>query len=145
MPIDEWFVSTLHDARSMMGSLATDNEIFWAGGVRQGGASWSGTPYLEIRDINTGSSTYNCVLPKWGFSVAKKNEYLVFFTGVPSNEPFSATQFDIFNTLTNEWSTGVLSIPVNYSSIISVNNTIYVAGGMNASGGLYDKLWKLEF
>ena len=140
-----WTTSTLAEARSMISSIATVNKIFWAGGLKQNGVGWTGSNHVEIRDLNTGSSSYSCVFPKWSFSIAKKNEYIVFFTGVSSTEPNSATQFDIFNTLTNEWSVGLLSIPVNYSSIISVNNTIYVAGGMNATGALYDKLWKLEF
>ncbi len=44
---------------------------------------------------------------------------------------------DIYDVTTNTWS-------VAHLSIISVNNTVYLAGG-KINGVLSDKVWKLEF
>ncbi len=41
-----------------------------------------------------------------------------------------SNQFDIYDAKTNTWSIGVLPFSIEGASIISVNNTIYVAGGM---------------
>ena len=96
---------------------------------------------MEIRDITTGLSTFDCITPKARFNVVSKNDDRVFFT---SNFYTSETQIDIFNTTNNSWSIGMLPFSINAAAIISVNNTIYVAGGM--VGGIYsDKVWKLEF
>ena len=55
-----------------------------------------------------------------------------------------SNQFDIYDAKTNTWSIGVLPFSIEGASIISVNNTIYVAGGM-VDNVFSDKVWKLEF
>ena len=75
---------------------------------------------------------------------------LFFFTSgknVPfywSSAPPVMNKFDIYDITTNQWSIGVLSVDIYASSIISVNNTIYVAGG-NVNGSLSGQVWKLDF
>ena len=53
-------------------------------------------------------------------------------------------KFDIYETTTNTWSIGVLNQNIEGASIISVNNTIYVAGGV-VNGVMSNQVWKLEF
>ncbi len=53
-------------------------------------------------------------------------------------------KFDIYYIATNSWSVGVLPVTIYGASIISVNNTICVAGG-KVNGVLSKQVWKLEF
>ena len=70
----------------------------------------------------------------------KKVIRMFFFTvgGVVKNK------FDIYDVTTNSWSIGLLPLKIYSSSIISVNNTIYVAGGY-VDGVLTNQVWKLGF
>ena len=51
---------------------------------------------------------------------------------------------DIYDPISNTLSVGVLPATIEAASIISVNNTIYVAGGM-VNGVGTNLVWKLEF
>jgi N-acetylneuraminic acid mutarotase len=53
-------------------------------------------------------------------------------------------KFDIYDITTNTWSIGVLPANIYGSSVISVNNTIYIAGGY-VNDVLSNQVWKLEF
>lgn len=56
-----------------------------------------------------------------------------------------ANKFDIYDVQTNALSIGVLPQPMpTGTSVISVNNMIYVAGG-SVNGVLSNQVWKLEF
>ncbi len=90
--------------------------------------------------------------PNAFLSAIQKNNKIVFFTSANNVTPlyFTSTpppvhnKFDIYDISTNTWSIGVLSQTIYGSSIISVNNTIYVAGGY-VNGILSNQVWKLEF
>ena len=69
-----------------------------------------------------------------------KNNKIVFFTG----RGVEKNKFDIYDITTDTWSIGVLPQNIVGASIISVNNTIYVAGGY-VNGVLSNQVWKLEF
>lgn len=67
-----------------------------------------------------------------------KNGSIVFYTG--------GTQFDIYDPASDVWSIGVMTQGFDFAGVISVNNTIYIAGG----GFPYvtpssNQVWKLEF
>ena len=64
----------------------------------------------------------------------------MFFTGVGGQK----SKFGIYDTTTNTWSIGVLPFALEGASILSVNNTLYVAGG-KVAGALTAGVWKLEF
>ena len=145
-----WSASALSEARGYLAGIAVGNKNYWAGGLYK-------QPYdpfterVEIRDMNTGASTFDCLFqPNAFFSAVLKNNQIVFFTsGVdaqiywPSNPPVM-NKFDIYDVTTKTWSIGLLPVSIYGSSIISVNNTIYVAGG-NVNGINSNKVWKLEF
>lgn len=138
-----WSTSLLHEVKASPGSIAVNNKIFWAAGANtpyQSGYHYSNQ--VEIRDLTTGVSTFDCITPKAQFQTVIKGDNIVFFTtwqADPNNN-----KFDIYNTTTNTWSVGMLPVNINGAAIISVNNTIYVAGG-RINGGYTNEVWKLEF
>jgi len=50
----------------------------------------------------------------------------------------------VYDIATNTLSIGVLPVTIEAASIISLNNTIYLAGGL-VNGALSNQVWKLEF
>ena len=139
-----WTISNLKAARVGMAGIAAGNKIFWAGGVN----SYSPPSLLdrvEIRDINTDVTSFACIIPRSSPRAVIKDDNIIFFTGYGA-DPRNGTHFEIYNITANTWSTGVLDQPIYGAAIISVNNTIYVAGGSsNNFPPFYDQVWKLEF
>lgn len=142
---NSWSSSNLLEARTNMASIAVDNKIFWGGGIN---AAWSsGQSYsnqVEIKNMLTGVSSFSCMIPRAYFQSVIKGDNIIFFTGFASNIDAGTNHFEIYNTTTDTWKTGILNLNLNSASIISVNNTIYVAGGnLNQNGT--NQVWKLEF
>lgn len=79
--------------------------------------------------------------PQSGLIAVTKNNKILFFDG-------DATQsgLNMYDIATNTWSIVMLPAPIDGASVISVSNTIYVAGGF--VNGIYnvfnDKVWTLE-
>jgi len=139
---NSWSVSSLQQPRTNMASISDNGKIFWAGGAYTfNGTGWTNNNNAEILDLNTGVTSSVCIFPRNGFSAAKKNEHIVFFTGYDGG---GGAEFEIYNTVTGIWSTGKLNQKIQGASIISVNNTIYVAGGI-VNGVYSNQVWKLEF
>ena len=76
--------------------------------------------------------------PRAGFYAVVQDNKILFLGGADSDK------FDIYDIISNTWSIGVLPYKIAGASIISVNNTTYVAGG-SINGVVSDKVWKLEF
>ena len=132
-PFDNWGPS----------GIAVGNKNFWAGGSYRMPNSniILSTNHVEIRDMAAQTSTYDCLFQSnSGFGVVLKNDKIVFFTGSGAEK----NKFDIYNITNNTWSIGVLPVNVTEASIISVNNTIYVAGGF-VNNIASTQVWKLEF
>ncbi len=133
-----WSTSDLSIARGYMASIAVGNKNYWAGGSNTTNET---NEVVEIRDMNSGSSTFDCLFqPNAFFSAVLKDNKIVFFTGDGAEK----NKFDIYDIATNTWSIGVLPQSITGAAIISVNNTIYVAGG-DINGVLSNQVWKLEF
>jgi len=142
-----WSTSALSETRGGMAAIAVGSKNYWAGGVNGRGGSW--TNLVEIRDMNSGISTFSCLFHSDAFfSAVQKNNKIVFFTsyyGSGNSVPLNGRdKFDVYDIPTNTWSIGVLPVNIYGSSIISVNNTVYVAGGL-VNGVLSNQVWKLEF
>ncbi len=140
-----WSASTLARARDNMACVSADNKMFWAGGwITRNSYNYSIVNDVEIRDVNTQTSTFACLSqPNAAFNAVIKDNKVVFFTsgdGIVNEK----NKFDIYDITTNTWSIGVLNKSIQGTSIISVNNTIYVAGGF-VNGVLSNQVWKLEF
>ncbi len=142
---NSWSVSTLSSPKAYMASFFKNGKIYWAGGSPS--VDWAnGSPptcEVEVRDINTQVSSFtNLFQPNWGFGAFEKDNKIVYLLGRPYGT-ITPMKFDIYDTTTNTWSIGVLAQSI-VGSIISLNNTIYVAeGGLN--GALSKQVWKLEF
>jgi hypothetical protein len=138
---NEWITSLLSESKGFAAGIAVGHTNYWAGGNTHYVTSAAPSCQVEIRDANTGISTYaNLFQPNAAFSAVQKNDTIVFFTGRGG----SINKFDIYDTKSRKWSIGVLPENVEDASIISVNNTIYVAGG-KVNGVLSNQLRKLEF
>lgn len=136
-----WSVSSLEQPRTSMASIEGGGKIFWAGGAKVLGPEWSYNDNVEILDLSTGVTSLECMIPRLGFNAVKRGDDIIFFTG--SDRDFG-DEFEIYNTVADTWSTGVLDKTIQSAAIISVNNTIYVAGGL-VNGKYSSQVWKLEF
>ena len=142
-----WSTSTLLEPKVHFAGISVADNIYWAGGGTTapfGGISCK----VEIKDVNTWNSSiaYLSQPERWvidaGQNAVLKDDKIIFYR--PRGASSAASSVDIYNTTSNTWSTGVLRFGVREASIISVNNTIYVAGGY-VNGVLSNQVWKLEF
>jgi len=136
-----WSYDTLTQARGNMASISIGNKIIFAGGSVQYNPN---SNRVEIIDANTQTVSIGCLFqPNAWFKAVLKKNWVIFFTS-PEWVPNQKDKFDIYDTSTNTWSIGVLNQNIAGAGIISVNNTIYVAGGY-VNGELSNQVWKLEF
>ncbi len=148
--INVWSISDLSIPRGFMAGIAVGTKNYWAGGLHK-------QPYdpftnlVEIRDETTGQSAFSCLFqPNAFFSAVLKDNKIVFFTsgvnipGYWSSQSPVMNKFDIYDISSNSWSIGVLSVDIYGSSVISMDNTIYIAGGY-VNDELSGQVWKLEF
>ena len=139
-----WSASTLQESKASYAAINVSNKIYWAGGIDtyERGQSCS----VEIRDVITGitSIQYLSKPGEWSANtgrnaVVKDNKIIFLRTGDMNNN-----EFDIYDIASNSWSIGVLPFNIQRASIISVNNVIYIAGGL-INGVESNKVWTLEF
>jgi hypothetical protein len=97
-------------------------------------------------DVTTGNTSmqYLYTPGEWyidgGLNSVIKDNKIIYYR----HESNSSNEFDIYDIAANSWSIGVLPFIIKEASIISVNNTIYIAGGI-VNGVYSDKVWKLTF
>jgi hypothetical protein len=144
---NSWSTTTLSEPKSFFAGINVRNKIYWAGGDNSSGAP---TCTVEIKDIGTQTSltaflfqpvTY--VIDEGQNAVLKDDKIIWFATLDPLNGN-PTDRFNIYDIATNRWSIGLLPVRINGASVISVNNTVYVAGGY-VNGRMTDQVWKLEF
>ena len=144
---NSWSTSTLQEGKWACAGISANGKLYWAGG-QTGSYNTSFNPscLVEIQDLNTGSNSIQQLSgpTDWfingGQNAVVKNGKLIFL----GSQQQATNKFDIYDPSTNTWSIGVLPVNISNASIISVNNTIYVAGGY-VSGILSNQVWKLEF
>ena len=101
---------------------------------------------VEIRNLQNNTDTFTCITPKVYSTPVMKDDNIIFFPGGMYNGQLSGNVFDIYNITTNQWSLVHLNREIYDATIISVNNTIYIAGGRDQPWGPYFRqVWKLEF
>ena len=107
---------------------------------------------MEINDLNTQNTSLaylnqpRSYFVNGGQNAVLRNDQIVFFNGsryLYSLDP-NKNKFDIYNATNNTWHVGVLPVTIEGASIISVNNILYVAGGI-VNGVLTNQVWKLDF
>ncbi|MEO5583211.1 MAG: PKD domain-containing protein [Saprospiraceae bacterium] len=138
---NSWSTSELMEARTYHAGIAVAGKIYWGSGINfyPSYSYFTLSSQVEVRDINTGVSSLTCMSPRYFLNAVTKGDNIIFFTGIDIGD-----RFEIYNSITNTWSTVVLNQKIVYSAIISVNNTIYIAGG-DVNGIASNKVWKLEF
>jgi hypothetical protein len=135
---NSWSTSSLSELEGYLAGIAVGSKIYWAVGCK-----------MEIRDVNSGSSSVDYLFKQgaWfndlGQNAVLKDNQIIFFRHYTDD----ASRFDIYDIASHTWSIGVLPANIEAASIISVNNTIYLAGGWrNANyADLSSQVWKLEF
>jgi len=145
--INSWSVSYLQQAKASHASVSLGNKIFWGAGVFN---YFEPVLYpsnaVEIRDISTGVSTHVCILPKIKPNAVSSKDKVVFFPGNFENGTYFGNEFDIYDPTTNQWSIGAINKEIYDATVISVGNSIYIAGGRNTPNGPYfTEVWRLEF
>ncbi len=137
-----WSTSTLQVPRSLHAGIAVNDILYFAGGWTKS-PDYQQTCSVETLNTNTGARTLmNLSSPIAGLHAVVKDSKILFFGG--GADGTTESRLDMYDIATNTWSIVVLPIPLEEASIISVNNIIYVAGGI-VNGVYNDKVWKLEF
>ena len=143
-----WSAGTMQKAKAYFGAIAVNDKLYLAGGQKNSNDYTSAFCEVEIIDLNTGASVieYLSRPAKWridmGQNIVLKDNRIIFLR---FNGGTDADKFDIYDINTRTWSIGVLpqAIPQD-ASVISVNNTVYIAGGF-VNGVESNQVWKLEF
>lgn len=143
---NSWSTSSLDEGKLLHAGIAVNGKIYWAGGYTGSNPTIINSCSVEIKDINTGSVSIQQLSAPLTWSstegqaaVAKDGK--IIFMGY--HQPVT-NKFDIYDIATNSWSIGILPFTIDAASIISINNTVFVAGGF-VNGVLSNQLWKLEF
>jgi hypothetical protein len=127
-------------------TIEVAGKIYWAGGRTGGSCSFYESCVVEIRDVATGNSTIEHLFrpASWwidsGQNAVVKDNKIIFYRAYGND----TNKFDIYDIITKTWRIGVLPVSIEEASIISVNNTIYIAGG-KVNGVFSTQVWKLEF
>jgi N-acetylneuraminic acid mutarotase len=144
---NSWATSTLIEPKSFFAGISVGNRIYWAGGYDGNGTA---SCKVEIRDIGTQTSSTASLFHPFSYithegenAVVKDNKIIWFATLDPLTGN-ATDKFNIYDMVTNTWSIGLLPVKISGASVISVANTIYVAGGY-VNGTISDQVWKLEF
>ena len=133
---NSWSVASLLQPMGYLAGIAVGDSIYWASFC-----------FVEIKNALTGSSSAaHLSQPRYwnntfGQNAVVKDRKIIFCNHEVLSE---ASKFDIYDTSTSTWSVGFLPFSIYNASIISVNNTVYIAGAME-NGFLSNKVWKLEF
>ncbi|GAA4469199.1 hypothetical protein GCM10023189_55860 [Nibrella saemangeumensis] len=145
---NSWSTSRLLEPRGMSSGIAVGDNIYWAGGLRySGGVADESDCSVEIRNIHSQVSRLEGLFKpaSWvtveGQNAVVKDNKILYFRHYNTDD---TSRFDIYDIASGSWSIGVLPKSITGVSIIAVNNTVYIAGGM-VDGKLSNQVWKLEF
>ncbi|MGZ3846337.1 MAG: Kelch repeat-containing protein, partial [Flavisolibacter sp.] len=134
---NSWSTSTLSYLPTAKTAIVYGKNIYWT----------DGSCKVEIRNVETGTSSLESLSRSGNVISVVKDNKLVFVRP-------GSIYFDIYDPSIKAWSVGVLPQQVpGGAAVISVNNTIYVAGGITGSIPMgattkqigTNQVWKLEF
>jgi N-acetylneuraminic acid mutarotase len=134
-----WTRSSFVEISGGVSGIAVGDHIYW------GGIAPQNTGKAEI--WSAGNATTACLASPRVFptAVAKNNEIVFFTPGAWILNDKLDNRFDIYNTLTGKWTVGLLPQSMNGVAVITVNNTIYMAGGFIDNRTCTDKVYKLSW
>lgn len=140
-----WSTSTLQVPRGYHAAIGVNGILYFAGGK----SSHSSPSFCSVETLNTNTGARNLMNlygpANWsiddGQNAVVKDNKIIFLR---HDDRLETNKFDIYDTQTKTWSVGLMPFRISGASVISVNNTIYIAGGIiNGVGS--EKVWKLEF
>jgi hypothetical protein len=140
-----WSTSFLQVPRVWHAAIAVNDILYFAGGLSTelSATNYEPTCSVETLNTNTGARTLmNLSSPIAGLHAVVKDNKILFLRNDAALA--DSDKFDVYDIISNTWSIGVLPYKIGGASIISVNNTTYVAG-VSINGVLSNKVWKLEF
>ena len=133
-----WSIDSLPEARGFLAAVALGNKVLFAGGTNAGNKP---TGRVDIYDVSTGKwTTANLSVPRALFpdpaAAAINNNLAVFGCGGHfdiNTHAFvsSSGVIDIYNSLTNTWSTANLTQPLIISAVAGLQDHFIVAGGLS--------------
>lgn len=136
-----WSRASFAEISGGVSGVAVGDYIFW------GGIGKQNIGKVEIWGAGNGSPIINCLsYPRLFPTAVVKNDDVVFFTpGIWYTNDVLDNRFDIYNIKTGKWSVGLLNQSMASAAIISVKNTIYVAGGLIGNRTYSNKVYKLNW
>jgi hypothetical protein len=140
-----WSTSNLQVPRVWHAAIAVNDILYFAGGLSKilSPTNYEPTCSVETLNTNTGARTLmNLSTPRAFLHAVVKDNKILFLR--QDDSMGDSDKFDVYDIISNTWSIGVLPYKIGGASIISVNNTTYVAG-LSINGVLSNKVWKLEF
>jgi hypothetical protein len=133
-----WSIDSLSEARGFLAGVTLGNKVLFAGGTN---ANKKPTGRVDIYDVSTGKwTTANLSVPRALFpdpaAAAINNHQAVFGCGghFGLNSPTwtsSSDVIDIYNSLTNTWSTTDLTQPLVLYATAGLQDHFIVAGGVS--------------
>jgi hypothetical protein len=140
---NSWSVSTMGETRGWLGGIFVGGNIYWLGGAGSiVNGNYVNAANIEIRDPGTSISTFTPVCSSvWGSDaeVVQNNNDILLFSVYNAANKF--LKYDMTNGVVSD---GKFNIDLIATSVISVNNTIYVAGGF-VNGIQTNQVWKLSY
>jgi len=128
-----WSTAELSVARGAISAIAAGSKIFFAGGQTLSGVNTAIFSAVDIYDASTDTwSTASLSEPRSLMAAAAVGNKVFFAGGVNgysgSVETYS-DKVDIYDVLSNSWSTSRLSKAKADISAVTVQNKVYIAGG----------------
>ncbi|ANE51292.1 kelch repeat-containing protein [Flavisolibacter tropicus] len=131
-----WTTDVLKRPMGNVTGVAVGNQIYWAADC-----------FVEMKNVQAGSVAEAVLFrpAQWigsqGQQAVVKDNKIIFYR----HDPDKTNQFDIYDIATNTWSIGEASDVIVGGAIVSVGNTIYLAGGRVNDVFLIDLVCQLEF
>lgn len=142
-----WSTAALTEPKTFFAGIHVGETIFWAGGYDGSG---NPTCKVEVRNLSTQTSSSASLfhpftyVTQQGQQPVVKGEKVIWFATLDPLNGNATDKCNIYDRSTGKWSVGILPFPISGASVISVNNTVYVAGG-NVNGKMTSQVWQLEF
>jgi predicted Ser/Thr protein kinase len=126
--------ATLSEARYHLAAAASENLVFFAGGMKRiNETSGYYTPSDRVDIYNITSNIWtNATLSEARYAlVAAVSENLVLFAGGMNQDKMPSDRVDIYNITSSTWTNATLSIGRYELAATASNNLVFFAGGMD--------------
>jgi hypothetical protein len=132
---DTWYVKFLSEARRLLDAVYINNKFYVIGGFNNSNQSTNKVDVLDVSDIN--NMTWNTLTipnPVHYVTAQALNDSFYIIGGANTFGSSYINNIEIYNTLTDTWTSSTLSESRRYVMAESVGNILLIAGGFNSSG-----------